>query len=176
MTVLDKSAIEAALQRLPIGYRERTSGRTIGEGEFALLTDLTWTIGQFHTNAEYARSSPFGYPDRILGGPVLLALVSGQWSLGSHRRKIETLGGIRLGPALGAEVRYRAPFFPGDTMYVETVLESARASQSNPGLGILVVADTAINQRDEVGLETKRPITVWPAADSQPGADGQASG
>ena len=53
---------------LPIGEKSRSTGRTITEGEFALLTDITWTIGELHSNAVYGmQHTSFG--ERALGGP-----------------------------------------------------------------------------------------------------------
>ena len=60
---------------MPVGRRSTSPGRTIGEGEFGLLTSLTWTNDELHSNKEYMRASEFG--ERLLGGSVLLALVSG---------------------------------------------------------------------------------------------------
>jgi itaconyl-CoA hydratase len=145
------------LEGLPIGVIERSRGRTITDGDFAVLTSMTWTTGQMHANREFMKkNSQFG--NMILGGPVVLAVASGiqyqsHWHRFTERYQVRTLG------ALGVEARYRAPVFAGDTLWVDVCLESARHSNSRPGTGVLVFNDRVVNQRDELVLEMKRALT-----------------
>ena len=55
-----------------------------------------------------------------------------------------------MGPALGfRELKWLKPVFVGDTIdYASEVIE-ARASQSRPGVGLLSILSTGVNQRGE---------------------------
>jgi acyl dehydratase len=142
------------LEGLPVGVSERTRGRTIGEGDFAALTSITWTTDELHTNREFAKeNSPFG--ERVLGPIVVLAVASGLLYQSLWDRFSERFGVVANG-AVALEARHEKPVFPGDTLYVETCLESARASESHSGHGVLVFSDKVFNQRDETVATMKR--------------------
>jgi itaconyl-CoA hydratase len=145
------------LEGLPIGVVERSRGRTISEGDFAILTSMTWTTGQMHANSEFMKEHS-QYRDKILGGPVIVAVASGiqyqsHWHRFTERYQIRTLA------ALGVDAKYRAPVFAGDTLWVDVCLESARPSKSRPGTGVMVFNDRVVNQRGELVLEMKRALT-----------------
>lgn len=146
---------EGLLSGLPLGVVAHSRARTITDGEFGLLTSLTWTIGPMHVDEEHMKTTPFGH--RILGGPVVAAVVSGLWytSCWDDFRRTYNIKPIA---ALGLEARNRAPVLPNDTLRVETTLVDARASQSQPGRGILVFEDRAFNQRDELVMEMRRSL------------------
>jgi len=145
---------------LPIGEKARSAGRTISEGEFALLTDLTWTTGELHTNKEYgAHETSFG--ERLLGGPIVAALVA---SLASnttalHRALHETYG-VRTVAAMGIAAQYHTPVKPGDTLWADTWIDSIRPSKSRPGQAILTARDDGFNQNDELVIEVTRTLLV----------------
>lgn len=144
------------LAGLPIGVVERSRGRTISEGDFTLLTSLTWTTGQMHANREFMRERS-QYGERILGGPVVVAVASGiQYQ--SHWHRFTERYQVRVIAAVGVEAKYRGPVLPGDTLYVEVCLAEARPSRSRPGQGVLVFDDRVLNQRDELVLEMKRTL------------------
>jgi acyl dehydratase len=145
---------------LPIGEKSRSAGRTITEGEFALLTDITWTIGELHSNAVYGRQhTSFG--ERALGGPIVSALVA---SLASNRsplsRRLRHEYGLRIVAAVGISARYLAPVLPGDTLWADTWLESVRPSASRPGLGVAVMRDDGINQNEILVTQVTRRLLV----------------
>ena len=60
---------------VPVGKKFISAGRTISEGNFTLLTNLTWTTDQIHSDREYMKGTQFG--ERILAGACLLACVVG---------------------------------------------------------------------------------------------------
>jgi acyl dehydratase len=146
----------AVTEGMPVGRRSRSQGRTIGEGEFALLTTLTWTTDELHTNAEAMRASEFG--ERLLGGSVLLALVSGLYCQNELFRDLLSVHGMEPIAALGTEARYLGVFRPGDTLWEETEVEAVRASRSRPGCGIISLHDRAYNQRGELLVDSTRAI------------------
>lgn len=143
---------------LPFGAKVRSQGRTIGEGEFALLSDLTWTTGEIHSNKEYMAGTPFG--ERLLGGPIVVAVVASLAALSPMNQRLHGEHGVRTIAALGIEADYRKPVFPGDTLWAETEVVAVRASKSRPGQGVLTMKDTGYNQRDEVVAEVTRTLLI----------------
>jgi acyl dehydratase len=144
------------LAGLPIGVVERSRGRTISDGEFAILTSMTWTTGQMHANREFMKKhSQFG--ERILGGPVVVAVASGiQYQ--SHWHRFTEKYQVKAIAAVGVDAKYRGPVLPGDTLYVDVCLADARPSKSRPGQGVLIFDDKVVNQRDELVLEMRRTL------------------
>jgi acyl dehydratase len=141
---------------MPVGRKERSQGRTIGEGEFCLLTSLTWTNDELHSNAELMRRSEFG--ERLLGGSVLLSLISGLWCQNPLFRDLLAKHGMKPIAALGTEARYKGVFLPGDTLWEETEVEAVRPSSSMPGRGIITLRDRGYNQRNELIVDSSRAI------------------
>src|SRR5437660_6583427 len=123
------------LEGLPIGLVTRTRGRTLGEGECALLTDLTWTIGRFHAEREFAQTTAFG--GVVLAGAVVVAVATGLINTSDFYRDLDREYRFKVVAALGSTVRYRAGFRPGDTLWVETTMTGARESKSNANRGVV---------------------------------------
>ncbi len=135
-------AEDALLGGLPIGSTGRSVGRTISDGEFTLLNTLSWSFSG----------------ERVLDGPMLTALVAGMHSSGDHFEEIRRSFCVKFLAVMGLDAHYRAPVAPGDTIWVDSTLVSARASASRPGAGVMVFRDVVRNQRDEVVLEMERPM------------------
>lgn len=53
------------------------------------------------------------------------------------------------------QVRWRKPVLAGDTLSGTTVIESARASTSRPGMGFVTCRHTLVNQHGETVLEMR---------------------
>lgn len=139
---------------VPIGDVERSQGRTVSEGEAALLHTLLWSLGRVHTDLTAARAA--GWPGLGIAGPVLAGLITGLWVSGSTQiRRLEREHGIRLLVELGAENRYLRPAHFGDTIWVESRLEAARPSRSRPGHGIITFLLTGSNQAGQVIAEIR---------------------
>jgi acyl dehydratase len=153
---IDEKPVADVTAGLPIGSTTTSMGRTIGEGEFTLLNTLSWSLSELHTNKVLMLKSAFG--ERLLAGPILTAIVGGLHATSDGFRLVKSDYGISFVAGLSMDAKYRAPVLPGDTLWVDTTLASARASASRPGLGILVFHDVARNQRDEVVLEMDRPL------------------
>ena len=143
---------------IPLTSIGRSQGRTIDEGECGVLTSLTWTIGEIHSNREYSRKTEFG--DIILGGPVVLALASGLFATADFYRVFKKKYRVKMIAALGVEAEYLKPFFPGDTIWVETSIESARMSNSRAGAAVVLFADNVFNQHGDVIMKMKRPLLM----------------
>ncbi len=133
-----------------IGVKGKSSGRTVSEVEFVLLTDLCWTISRPHIDHEYMKNSKFG--ERILGGPVVLALAEG---LANHTSSYPRNpgSGWAFVAMLGYEnVKLTAPLKINDTITVESEITEWRAT-SHPDKSILVTKRAACNQDNRQILE-----------------------
>jgi len=139
---------------IPLGPMGRSDGRTLGVGECGVLTSMTWTIGDIHSNRELSKTNEFG--DIILGGPVVLAIATGLFGTSVDYRNFKKEHRIKTVAALGVKCTYLKPFLPGDTIWVESAIESVRPSESRPGAAVVLFADEVTNQRDETILKMTR--------------------
>jgi acyl dehydratase len=146
--------MSALLDGLPIGILNRTRGRTLVEGECALLTDLTWTIGRFHSEQEFAETTTFG--GVVFAGALAVAVAMGLINTSDWYSDLSRFYGFKVVAALGMDVRYRHPFRAGDTMRVESTMVSARESSGRSERGVAEFEDRVLNQRGEVIAELHR--------------------
>lgn len=115
--------------------------RTVTETDNVLITTLTHNPAALHLDAEAMKDSEFG---RVLVNSCFtLSLMVGI-----------SVGDTTLGTAIANlgwdEVRFPKPVFVGDTLRVESEVDSLRASRSRPGAGIVTFIHRAFNQRDEL--------------------------
>ena len=127
------------------GYMGRTVARTIGAGECAVLTSLTWSTTEIHSNREFSRKTEFG--DVVLAGPVVLAVASGLFATSDFYAAFKATHHLRPIGALGVEGSYLKPFMPGDTIWLEASIDSVRQSRSRPEALILHFSAHVLNQR-----------------------------
>jgi len=151
---------EELFEDIPVREKSRSYGRTITEGEFALLTDVTWTISELHSNAVYGKvHTSFG--ERALGGPIVSALVASLATNASPlTRRLSEEYGLRTVAAIGISARYLSPVLPGDTLWADTWLESIRPSKSRPGFGVATMRDDGINQNEALVTQVTRLLLV----------------
>ncbi len=143
---------------IPIGKTFVSPGRTISEGDFTLLTSLTWNTTIIHTDREFMRQTSFG--ERILDGPSLLACAAGL----SHRSGYHEATGnehLRTVANLGYNnVRFLVPVKPGDTITIHTTITHVRPSKKDPRRGILSIRDEVFNQHQQQVLTDERALMV----------------
>lgn len=138
--------MSALLEGLPYGQKFRSQGRTIGEGDLSLLTNLTWTTSELHSNKEHMKNTPFG--ERILAGPCVVACMVGLAGTSGFRQELRQRK-VQLVAMLGLEnVRFTAPVLPGDTIWVETEILDARET-SNPQRGVMRIQERGYKQTGE---------------------------
>jgi len=125
-----------------VGFGYRSPGRTIGEGETALLCNLAWSLGPMHTNREAAKKSILG--GLSVPGPLVTAVVSGLWSSGSFSKQLEVEFGLHLLAVLETRTRFLLPLFVNDTVHAEVTVDEVRWSERRPGRATLVVRVVAI--------------------------------
>ena len=125
-------------------------GRTVTETDNVLFTMLAMNTNELHFNEEAARASEWGRP--LVNSTITLALV-----LGLSVRDTTEAGGVNLG---WKEIRLPHPVFVGDTLWSETEVVSARASESRPAHGIVGVRTRGLNQRDEIVCDFERSFLI----------------
>ena len=142
------------LENIPVGAKYKSIGRTLGEGDFSLITNLTWTTSELHSNSEHMKDTQFG--ERILAGPCVVAVVTGLTLTGDNLERELGKAGLRPVAMLGLDnIRFPAPVKPNDTLWAETEIVGARPAR-NPERLVLTVIDRGLNQRGEVVSEATR--------------------
>lgn len=136
---------------MPVGAKFLTKGRTIGQGDFSLLTNMTWTTESAHADAEYAKTSVFGKV--VLPGPCTLAVAVGLCSTCDVQPVLENKYGVRLVGLLGYDsVAFKGPLFAGDTIKVEMGILGVRATKK-PNRGVMRFKLVTKKHTGEVILE-----------------------
>jgi acyl dehydratase len=136
-----------------VGEKFVSPGRTITEADIVMFAALTGDWTELHTNAEYVKKTIFG--QRITHGLLTLSVASG---LALRARRMSTLEVMAF---LGLDnVRFTAPVFIGDTIWVESEVVEARPSKSRPGAGIIKFRNVVRNQRNEVVATYETAIMV----------------
>lgn len=126
-------------------------GRTVTETDNVWFTCLTQNTAQVHFNAAYAERTRFGRP--LVNSTFTLALVHGLTVADTSENATANLS--------WSDIRLPAPVFVGDTLWAETEVTEARASRSQPTVGIVAVRSRGINQRREVVIEFARTFMVY---------------
>ena len=95
----------------------------------------------FHLDEEAAKASLFG------------GLAASGWHTAGLTMRLLVDGAFRpAGGVVGAgidEFRWPRPVRPGDTLHVVSTVVEVRESKSRPGIGIVRVRHTTLNQNDE---------------------------
>jgi acyl dehydratase len=139
-----------------VGRKIVTQRRTITEGDFSAMVNLSWETSPLHTDQEYAKTTAFG--QRILGGPCIIPFVAGLTGHAWHG--MWEAAGTRLIALVGIEgVRFTAPLFPGDTIWVETEIKSLRPT-SKPKRALMTVRDVLHKTGGQIVLEMERLILL----------------
>ncbi len=118
-------------------------GRTITEADVVAFAGLSGDYNQLHTDAEFARETPYG--QRIAHGLLGLAVASG---LAARAGFIE--GTTQA--FVGLTCKFKAPVLIGDTLHLRATVSKLRPMASMGG-GMVVFAMEVLNQRGEVVQE-----------------------
>ena len=118
-------------------------GRTITEADVVAFAGLSGDYNQLHTDAEFARATPYG--QRIAHGLLGLAAASG---LAARAGFIE--GTTQA--FVGLTNKFKAPVLIGDTIHLRATVSKLRPMPSMGG-GMVVFAMEVLNQRGEVVQE-----------------------
>jgi len=141
---------------LSVGQVVRSQGRTIGEGEFAFLTDLSWAIGERHVNSEFVTTR--GERGRELAGPLVIALVVSLAANGPLNGQLRDEHGLQVLASISLDAMLSGPVRPGDTLWAESEIVGVRESSNELPHGVLEIRDRGKNQRGEVVVELVRAL------------------
>jgi len=145
------------------GYTIVSPARTITEHDVCAFAGLSGDFNPLHTDAEYARDTPFG--ERIAHGVLGLAVATGLAA------RLGFMDGTTLA-FLGLDWKFRKPILMGDTIHVIVMVTEKRIQRSMGG-GIVTFDVRVVNQRDEVVqkgdwkiLVRLRPESATPTGDA----------
>lgn len=133
--------------RLELGARFRSPGRTITETDLVSFAALTGDYHPLHTDIEWAAASEFN--GRIAHGMLLLSYCVGLVPLDPAH--VLALRGFE-------RIAFKRPVRIGDTIHVEGELESKK--ELDAATGLVVFNWKIVNQRDEVVALAKVRV-VW---------------
>jgi acyl dehydratase len=123
-----------------VGEALVTGRRTVDGGDVSRFAGLTGDFNPLHTDAEFAKTTPFGA--RVAHGILTLAVSNGQQNLGGW------FEGTTLA-LLGLDrVRFTAPVKFGDTVHTEMTVKMCRES-SKPDRGVVTFDVAVKNQHGE---------------------------
>ncbi len=145
---------------------EHAGGRTIEPVDNAWFTLLTNNNNEVHYNTEYARAGLYG--KRLVNSCFTLSLVTGLSVAGISRNAAANLG--------WDDVTLPAPVFEGDTIRARSTVTAARASRSQPNVGIVTVATEGYDRRDEVVISFTRTVMVYTREGARAAATAAADG
>jgi 3-hydroxybutyryl-CoA dehydratase len=122
-----------------VGWEVMSPGRTVTETDIMLFAGLSGDYNQLHTDAEFAKETPFG--QRVAHGLLGLAMASGLASrLGFIEGTAEAF--------LGLTWKFKAPIFVGDTISLQAKVTRKKALRRLGG-GIIVLDMVLVNQKGE---------------------------
>lgn len=125
-----------------VGQTFTSGGRTVTEADVCSFAGLSGDFNPLHTDAEFAKKTPFG--QRIAHGMLAASISTG---LG------QTLG-IFEGTTLALmeqNFQYKAPVFFGDTIRLRLTVVSVKPS-SKGGKGVVVFQSDVLKQDDAVAV------------------------
>ncbi|MEM7016447.1 MAG: MaoC family dehydratase [Pseudomonadota bacterium] len=126
---------------------EHVMRRTVTETDNTMISVLTHNPAALHLDAEYSKNTEFG--ERIVNSVYTLGLMVGisVW---------DTTLGTTVANLGWDDVRFPRPVLHGDTLHIQSEVESMRESRSRQDAGIVVFIHRAFNQRDEEVAVCKR--------------------
>ncbi|HKS86570.1 MAG TPA: MaoC family dehydratase [Pseudolabrys sp.] len=107
----------------------------------------------FHVDEQAARNSHFG---ALVASGWHTAVVWMRLMVAQRRRMAESARRngepvAAMGPALGfRELKWLKPVYADDTVEYESEVVAARISESRPGLGLLTIRSTGVNQHGDM--------------------------
>lgn len=127
-------------EEFTVGDEVTSVGRTITEADIVAFAALTGDWNQIHTDAEYARATPFG--ERIAHGLLGLSVATGlAVRLGFMEDTV--IAFMEIG-----EWQFRAPIRIGDTIRLRASVQELRPMRRLGG-GYVTFKVVLLNQRDE---------------------------
>lgn len=127
-------------EEFEIGVEDISQARTVTEADIVNFAGLTGDTNPMHTDAEYAKTTPFG--ERVAHGMLGLAYGVGlAWQLGFLDGTVIAFTGI--------EWKFKGPIKIGDTIHLTAKVKQTKAMRAAGG-GFVVFEVRVLNQREEV--------------------------
>ena len=133
------------------GQRFVTAGRTVTEADVVRFAGLSGDYNLLHTNAEYAKSTPFGA--RIAHGLLVTAMVTGLVD------RTGMLEGTTLAFREIDEWKFVRPVYLGDTIYAILDVERTRPLRRLGGGAVTIRVDVR-NQKDETVMKGRWTVLM----------------
>lgn len=130
-------------EEFEMGAKYDGQPRTVTEADVVTFAGLSGDFNPLHTDAETAKSSPFG--ERIAHGMLTVAMATG----------MANMTGLMEGTTLALmeqNIKYVAPVMFGDTVRLQMEVIEKRET-SKPDRGIVKLAARVFNQRDELVVD-----------------------
>jgi acyl dehydratase len=134
---------------IEIGEEYESPGRTVTEADIVLFAGVSGDYNVVHTDAELMKTSIFG--ERIAHGLLGLAIQSGLLTRAMQPYATMAFAGLRW--------KFKGPIRIGDTIRVRGKV-TAKKETSKPDRGLVTLARTVVNQRDEIVQEGETDLMV----------------
>jgi 3-hydroxybutyryl-CoA dehydratase len=154
-----RAATALYFEDIAVGLEIASPARTITEHDVVAFAGLSGDYNPLHTDAEFARGTPFG--QRIAHGMLGLAVATGLAA------RLGILEGTALA-FLGLDWKFRKPVFLGDTVHAVIAVTGAKDMPAMGG-GIVTFAVRLLNQRDEIVQRGTWNILMRARGDAAPG-------
>ncbi|HEY1276549.1 MAG TPA: MaoC/PaaZ C-terminal domain-containing protein [Thermoleophilaceae bacterium] len=141
------TTFEKDFDRLEVGERFTTRGRTVTEADVVGFATLTGDTHPQHTDAEWSARSRFG--ERIAHGMLVISYAAGLMPFDPER----VVALRRVGDAV-----FKSPVKLGDTIHVEG--DVARKTELDPGRGLVECRWRVLNQRGKLVARATVEV-VW---------------
>jgi acyl dehydratase len=138
-------------------------GKTITEYDDHLFCAITWNHHPLHTNQHYAETQTH-FKKNVVVGNLVYSLALGL--------SVPDVSGKAIANLEVESLKHTAPFFHGDTLYVETKVLDKKESSSKQDRGVVTVETRGYNQDGIEVLYFRRKVMVPKRAhypDEQPG-------
>ncbi len=130
----------AHLEDIEVGASFQTARRTVTEADIVAFAGVSGDFNPLHVDELFVREqTPF--EGRIAHGPLVLSM---SYGLASVR------DGWKILALVECQRRFRAPVYPGDTVWAELEVLETRPSSSRPGVGFATLAVEVRSDRGEV--------------------------
>lgn len=131
-------------EEFTVGQKIVTVGRTIAESDIFAFAGLSGDFNQIHTDAEFAKTTPFG--QRVAHGLLGVAITSGL------AMRTGVLEGTVIAFREINEWKFSKPVFIGDTIHAEMTVTETKPLPRLGGGSVTIVFDVK-NQKDETVMK-----------------------
>ena len=140
----------------PTGLTTVSAGRTIGEGDFSLLVNLTWLTGEAHVNRLHSGD---GEDARVLPPVLVAAIGMGLGWTATMRSKLINEYGLHAVRSSSLTITGGETVKPGDTLRVWSTVNSITQDQE-PEIQLLDIAHDVRNQSDQTTVTISQELLV----------------